>query len=38
MHDPDEARRRSARRTAWLVGGVALLVYLGALLKAFLAR
>lgn len=37
-HDASQDARRKARRTAWLVGGAAALVYVGILLKALLAR
>ena len=35
--DPD-ARRSIARRTAWIVGGIELAVYLGAIIEVVLKR
>ncbi|WP_374247868.1 hypothetical protein [Thermomonas sp.] len=37
--DPDvEARRKRARRTAWLFAGIALAVYVGFILSGALGR
>lgn len=37
-HDDLDARRKRARRTAWIVGGIAVLVYVVFLLMGVLGR